>query len=279
MDLRYTSYAIISRQPTPEVHRWHERLQHFLQDTHPTLTPVAAPDADLLIVLGGDGTLLDALRQERDADLLALNTGHVGFLCTDRDQTRFLETVEATLRGELIPMSIPVMEIEHVSGERTAHHRAINDLLLERTMTWSTFRVELLDGVRTHLLKEIRGSGICLCSAIGSTSPMAAHFQAPRLDPALPAFYFKGENDTIPPTQGFVIGTTGERTLRITLTKIEPNLGLPEDQRLAPALYLDGLYGGLLALGDRIDIRYAAVSRTLLRRADDSPYDRVRQLL
>lgn len=265
MDLRYTSYAITSRQPTPEVHRWHERLQHFLQDTHPTLTPVAAPDADLLIVLGGDGTLLDALRQERDADLLALNTGHVGFLCTDRDQTRFLETVEATLRGELIPMSIPVMEIEHVSGERT--------------MTWSAFRVELLDGVRTHLLKEIRGSGICLCSAIGSTSPMAAHSQAPRLDPALPSFYFKGENDTIPPTRGFVIGATGERTLRITPTKIEPNLGLPEDQRLAPALYLDGLYGGLLALGDRIDIRYAAILQTLLRRAVDSPYDRVRQLL
>ncbi len=265
---------------TADTCAWQERLQAHLQAKHPELALAPQDEAELLLILGGDGTLLETLRDARlaKAQLLALNTGHVGFLSTERDPGHFIETVEAGLARRLVTMEIPIMEISHHSSGQTFRHRAVNDALIERTMTWSTLRVERVDADRTTFLKDIRGSGLCACSAIGSTTPMATHFQAPIMDPLLRAFYLKGVNDTGAPKGGLLITAGGTQAVRITLRSVEPNLGLPESHRLNPVLYLDGAHRGVLGIGDRVELRYATAPGILLRTPDDLHWDRVREL-
>ncbi len=151
MERRYQTYGIITRQNLPEAGGWQDRLRWHLQAGHPELAPAPAREAELLLVLGGDGTLLETLRDEAlaKATLLALNTGHVGFLTTERDPNRFLTTVEAALEGRLERMPVPIMEVIHQTRVAARAYRAVNDLLVERTMVWSTLRLEQVGPHRT----------------------------------------------------------------------------------------------------------------------------------
>ncbi|MDP3770996.1 MAG: NAD(+)/NADH kinase [bacterium] len=279
MHIPYESYAIISRQTTPEALAWQRRLEEHLHRRHADLRAVPPHEAHLLLVCGGDGTLLDVMRSEHAtrAHVLGFNTGHAGFLSTVRDAAQFTDMLDAALAGQLIPMEVPVMQIVHRSTTGETTGRAINDVLMERTMTWITMRVEAVHGETRTLLREIRGSGVLVCSPIGSTTPMAVHFPAPRIDPTMRAWYVKGVNDARTSLTGMLIAA-GDQQLRITITDIETNLGIPEHLRQLPSLFADGVHHATVAIGDTITIAYAPEPAILLRVSGDAHWDRVRSL-
>lgn len=277
MDLRYRSYAILSRQQHVARHPAEERIEREIRDRYPDLKQASVAEAELLLVFGGDGTLLEAVRSRGSSSghLLVFHAGTVGFLATTRDQQRFDDTLALALRGELESMSIPLMRIQHWRGNDVATSYAVNEVFIDCPMTWVTLQVEQTHAERHRLVKEVRGSGLYVCSAVGSTSPMGAHYQAPRMDPELRGFYLKGIHDTRRPTGGILL--SGEKqSLRITLTNIEANTGIPEEHRRQPSLFADGLHRGTLAVGDEIDIAYLEQPSVLLRRADETHWDRVR---
>ena len=81
-------------------------------------------DADLLVVLGGDGTMLRALKHSLDtgAPVLGVNFGRVGFL-TALDDAELEPGLARVFAGEYTVVELPTLEIE--LGGRL--HTAVND--------------------------------------------------------------------------------------------------------------------------------------------------------
>ncbi len=270
------SFAFSMLNTSPENQIWCERIRAHLAKTCSPIQECQPEEADLVIVLGGDGSLLQAMREPHraQAQFLALNTGHAGFLTTARSESLFIETIDAAFQGQLEVMQIPQLEVMHRSGSMTRSYICINDAYIERTMTWLDFRVELVRQESPRLVRLVRGSGIIVLTPIGSTTVMAHHFQAPIIDPELEAIYLKGVHDRQMPATGSVLSLAGH-ALHVTLTEIELNHGIPETDRTPPALYLDGIQKAHLAPQDRIEVRFLPHPATLLRVPGDLHWDRV----
>jgi NAD+ kinase len=151
-----------------------------------TPTPLAQmiERADLMIAVGGDGTLLYAagLVAHREVPLLGINRGRLGFL-TDvlpQDMTRSLDAV---LAGECQADRRPLLQARLLSpqGEEVTHY-ALNDVVFNRLDTGRLLDFETrIDGryVNSH-----GGDGLVVATSTGSTA-YALSCGGPIVDPRL----------------------------------------------------------------------------------------------
>ncbi|WP_020468434.1 NAD(+)/NADH kinase [Zavarzinella formosa] len=120
-------------------------------------------DPDLIVVLGGDGTMLRAIRKHwRDrCPFYGLNTGHLGFLLNDRE-TRFWEQ-------ELKLYQLPLLWAEAVTVDgKTVTGHAFNEVWVERA-TGQTAWVKLsINGVCR--IERLVCDGALVSTSAGSTS-------------------------------------------------------------------------------------------------------------
>ena len=128
------------------------------------------PKSDLLIVLGGDGTLLAAGRliAESAVPILAVNMGNLGFL-TAVGIDELYDTLEGILAGkyELDPRALLEATLLR-DGEKVARYVAVNDVVLHKTALARIVDFEvLLDGV---FVANIRADGLIVASPTGSTA-------------------------------------------------------------------------------------------------------------
>ncbi len=93
--------------------------------------PVDDGDADLIVVLGGDGTMLRALKHSLDTGVpvLGVNFGRVGFL-TALDAAELESGLARVFAGEYVVVELPTLEVE-VGGER---HTVVNDCVATSSM-------------------------------------------------------------------------------------------------------------------------------------------------
>jgi NAD+ kinase len=122
---------------------------------------------DLVLVLGGDGTLLavaDILGQTgRDVPILGVNFGSLGFL-TEITRPELFTALAAAVRGE----------VEHdermMLCGRTAHESrvALNDIVLTRTAL--SRMVELDVTVGDQFVTSVRSDGLIIATPTGSTA-------------------------------------------------------------------------------------------------------------
>src|SRR5581483_11006439 len=82
-------------------YRCDEQTAQYAKLKHSVAREVLPEGTDLIIVLGGDGTLLSAARvvDGRDIPLFAVNLGHLGFLTAITVEDLFPE-LERAIRGE-----------------------------------------------------------------------------------------------------------------------------------------------------------------------------------
>jgi NAD+ kinase len=129
-----------------------------------------AEQADLVIAIGGDGTLLYAARlvAHRGVPLIGINRGRLGFL-TDVLPKDMLASVDAALEGRCERDERSLLEARLVRANgATAHALALNDVVLQK---WETGRMldfeTWIDGayVNSH-----GGDGLVVASATGSTA-------------------------------------------------------------------------------------------------------------
>lgn len=129
---------------------------------------VGVADADVVIVLGGDGFLLHTLHEAMSASepkpVFGMNRGTVGFLMNEFDATDLVARVAAARGFVLHPL---LMTAVTVAGE-TVTSPAINDVSLLRE-TRQTAKIEIaIDGqVR---LEELICDGVLVSSPAGSTA-------------------------------------------------------------------------------------------------------------
>jgi NAD+ kinase len=121
-------------------------------------------DPDLSIVLGGDGTILAALRRyaRRDVPVFAVNFGTIGFLATIEPDE--LDTgIGLALKGEFDTMPIPGLVASTSEGEQIG----INDISFHRQHTGRV--AELAYSVEGEQLGEVRCDGLVVATPAGST--------------------------------------------------------------------------------------------------------------
>jgi NAD+ kinase len=123
-----------------------------------------SPDPDLSIVLGGDGTILAALRRyaRRDVPVFAVNFGTIGFLATIEPED--LDSgIGLALKGEFDTMPIPGLVASTTEGEEIG----INDISFHRQHSGRV--AELAYSVEGEQLGEVRCDGLVVATPAGST--------------------------------------------------------------------------------------------------------------
>jgi NAD+ kinase len=127
-------------------------------------------DPDIVITLGGDGTLLSAARAfaMSDVPLLGVNLGSLGFL-TEVPLHELYLTLEAWLAGKGIMDTRSLMHIVLVRDDRIFRHwQALNDVVLAKgaIARIGEFAIEL-DG---QFVARFRADGIIVSTPTGSTA-------------------------------------------------------------------------------------------------------------
>jgi NAD+ kinase len=123
-----------------------------------------AQDVDLCIVLGGDGTILTALRHYAGTGVpvFAVNYGEVGFLATI-DPDGIASDFERAFAGEFETLALPTITVGRPDGQWTA----INDISVHRK---PGLRVaDLAYGLAGEEIGRVRCDGLVVASPAGST--------------------------------------------------------------------------------------------------------------
>jgi len=121
-------------------------------------------DVDLCVVLGGDGTILRALRRYAGTSVpvFAVNFGEVGFLATiDPDEVG--EGFAKAFRGEFEAMTLPALALETPDGSQAA----INDVSFHRKVGERV--ATLAYGVDGQEVGSVRCDGLVISTPAGST--------------------------------------------------------------------------------------------------------------
>jgi NAD+ kinase len=119
---------------------------------------------DMVVVLGGDGTILTALRDcaNTGVPVFAINYGAIGFLATI-EPWELEDGMRRALRGEFDVMELPGLLAETASGDRVA----VNDVSLHRRQNGRV--AELAYSVEGEALGEVRCDGLVVSTPAGST--------------------------------------------------------------------------------------------------------------
>jgi len=127
-----------------------------------------AAQSDILIVFGGDGTMLHVARslQGNPIPLLGINTGGLGFL-TAAPVEALEETLERVWKEELIHDTRPFIR-SVVNQDTSTELIAVNDIVISRGMASRMIELEVrVDG---QLLTHFRCDGFIISSPTGSTA-------------------------------------------------------------------------------------------------------------
>jgi NAD+ kinase len=143
-----------------------------------------AEQANYMVAVGGDGTLLEAARLVvgRDVPLLGINRGRLGFL-TDVLPRDVGASIEAMLDGRCETDRRPLLEARLQRGQGAiTRHLALNDVVLLRREAGHMLDFQtLVDG---RYLNSHRGDGMVVATATGSTA-YALSCGGPIVDPRL----------------------------------------------------------------------------------------------
>ena len=129
-----------------------------------------AVGAQLLIVLGGDGTLLSAARAMlgNDLPILAVNLGGLGFLTAITVDEVFPE-LERTLNNDFRVGRRNMLHCEvHRDGAPVASYEALNDVVITKAAIARMIDVECW--VDTHFVCRYKADGLIVSTPTGSTA-------------------------------------------------------------------------------------------------------------
>jgi len=145
-----------------------------------------AKECDLAIVVGGDGTLLNAARSLAEADVavLGVNLGRLGFLA-DVSPDEMHERLDEILAGQYEEEHRSLLHASVLRDGRTVSESdALNDVVIHK---WDIARmIEVDTTIDGRFLNSLRADGLIVSTPTGSTA-YALSGGGPILDPALQA--------------------------------------------------------------------------------------------
>jgi len=189
METTFKTIALIGKYNSPEIAAPMLKLAEFLKQrgvrvlidkftgTHIGKSPYPVHEledlgreADLAIVLGGDGTMLNIARTfaPYDVALVGVNQGRLGFL-TDISLDTMYETMSAILDGQYVTEDRMLLQGEIVSGgESMLDVLAFNDVVVSKGVEGNMVEIEVrIDG---EFIYHQRSDGLIIATPTGSTA-------------------------------------------------------------------------------------------------------------
>jgi NAD+ kinase len=225
-----------------------------------------AERVDLVVAIGGDGTLLHAARHVagRDVPLLGINRGRLGFL-TDISPEHMFDAIDAILGGDYLEERRLMLNAQIADGGDHPRLVALNDVVLQKGETGRMLDfVTTVDGsyVNTH-----RGDGLIVATPTGSTA-YALSCGGPIIQPNVDALVM------VP----ICPHTLSDRPLVLKLTSsIEVRVDTGADS--AAQVVCDGEPLGRIVSGEVLRIGLADETVTLLHPRDYNYYELLRSKL
>jgi len=226
--------------------RWSVEVQHrhhFDEDDIGTFDRLERPDCDLIIVIGGDGTLLNAARMlaRWDVPVLGVNLGRLGFL-VDVAPEDIEDQLDAILHGDCEEESRFLLNGALMREDAMLMQGvAFNDIVFK--MRDPARMVEFSMHVDGQLVNVQRSDGVIVCTPAGSTA-YSLSAGGPLISPELDAI---GIVSICPHTLSYrPIVVSAERTI-----EIEPAYS----SRGGGVVSFDGQINQQLEEGERLVIR------------------------
>jgi NAD+ kinase len=229
-----------------------------------TSTPGAKlNDAELIITVGGDGTLLRGVRlaMPLDVPILGINTGRLGFLTEVETTVEGIERVRGVLRGEFIVDERLALQASVNGG---GAHFALNDVVVRRgaEARMAPFGLSL-DGER---IAHISSDGIVVATPTGST-----------------AYFLSAGGPIIAPTvDAFGVAALLPHTLfaRPMIVPTSSTIQITCDSEIVHAnLEADGTFVSDLSSGDLVTVVRAPRSVKFARTGDHAFFARLEDKL
>ena len=126
--------------------------------------------ADLLVVLGGDGTILRAVEQLGNAikPIFGINVGSLGFLTCANSSTSS-EAVECIAAGKMVFSDRTLLEVTvRIAGKDPVTMTGLNDVVLSRGEVSRLIRLKTR--VNGEALTEFNADGLIVATPTGSTA-------------------------------------------------------------------------------------------------------------
>jgi len=276
--------AIIAKPQKDELYQLLPNLVLWMKahDLEPILDPVAgsytqaariaprhempAENPELVVVLGGDGTLLSAARvfARTGTPILSVNLGSLGFL-TEVRLADLYTTLDGWCRNCFTTDSRAMLHSElRRDNDLFAEHEALNDVVVAKgaIARMADFRVQL-DG---HLVATFRADGVIISTPTGSTAySLAAN--GPILVPDVDALVISPVCPHLLTLRPIVV--RGESTITVNL------VGVPDQTFLT----VDGQEAILMKVDDELLCRRSVHTVKLVRLGATSFFDVLRAKL
>jgi NAD+ kinase len=211
-----------------------------------------ARDADLVVVLGGDGTLIAAARLvgDRPVPILGVNLGSLGFL-TEITLDELYPSVERCLKGDF-EVSERMMLLASVerAGEVVELHRVLNDVVINKGALARI--VDMETSVNGRYLTTFKADGLIVSTPTGSTG-YSLSANGPIIHPELECISITPICPHTLTNRPLVMA--GDAAIAITLDSMDE----------AVFLTLDGQVGVKLIAGDVVQIKKSAHATRLIQ--------------
>jgi|TARA_B110000495_G_scaffold172348_1_gene161201 NAD+ kinase len=187
MTTSFQNIVIVGREEDPRVGEPLQLLsQHLIKAGARLLHRDEIDAADLVIAIGGDGTMLHASRLTRESGIpiLGINRGRLGFLA-DVTPDEMITSVDHVLSGNYTTDTRLVLEarLQRASGKDEVAF-ALNDVVLQRRETGRM--VDFETRIANRYVNTHSGDGLIVATPTGSTA-YALSCGGPIIEPHLDA--------------------------------------------------------------------------------------------
>jgi NAD+ kinase len=223
-----------------------------------------AEDADLMLAMGGDGTLLATARigSPRGRPILGVNFGGFGFLAAI-PRAQMLEGLAEVLEGRFqLEMRMMLSASVIRDGQQASSFTALNDVVVGKGAFSRLFRLKT--SISGEPVSDFPADGMIVSTPTGSTG-YSLSSGGPVVDPGMRLL-------VVTPICAHALSA---RTLVVPAGEVV-EIVLPDPRGEEVLLTADGQEGFSLRAGDRVEIREAEFSAKLVGLADASFYSKLR---
>jgi len=225
-----------------------------------------ATRSDMVLVLGGDGTMLSAARllEERAVPILGVNMGGLGFL-TEITLDQLYPALEKVFAQEFMVEERLMLRADiHRHGEHVAKATVLNDVVVSKGTLARMIEIQILiDG---QFVTRLRGDGLIVSTPTGST-----------------AYSLSAGGPIIHPTvQALILTPICPHTLTHRPLLVPRGVALEvtlTSQAEGAMATFDGQVGVALVQGDTVAIAVSEHRTQLIRLPDRTYYDLLRRKL
>ncbi len=126
------------------------------------------PDADLMVVVGGDGTFIEAIHKFRfpQMPIIGINTGHLGFFQEIMPE-RMDDFIFNYTSGKYSVQTLSTVEILVRSKGEEHRHTGLNEVVITGS---SSYAVHLNISIGDQFIERFSGDGLLISTPAGSTA-------------------------------------------------------------------------------------------------------------